>query len=62
MLPINEYAAKEFLKGQRWPSGMQQAALNSMQKMPIRYFIVDDSGSMASADGNRMFYNGDKAV
>jgi len=57
---INVKAAKEFLTKHNWPSGLQEALLRSCERMPIRFFITDDSGSMLTNDGHRIVGSGDK--
>lgn len=49
--PIDEPVIKDFLQKHNWTSGMQTAFLQSCKKIPIRFFIVDDSGSMVTTDG-----------
>jgi hypothetical protein len=51
--PVNEGAARDYLTGRSWPTGLQDALLVGLQKIPIRYFICDDSGSMTTMDGMR---------
>jgi len=60
--PINEFGAKEYLKANNWPPGLQETALKTMAKFPIRFMIIDDSGSMGASDGHKLIYSGDKAV
>ena len=43
---IQQDAVREFLKSYDWPIGLQDVCLQSMEDFPIRYFIIDDSGSM----------------
>lgn len=50
----NEKGISDFLNSQGYPPGLIQQCLNTMQKFPVRYFICDDSGSMMTADGNKM--------
>jgi hypothetical protein len=50
---VNEGAARDYLTGRSWPTGLQDALLAGLQKIPIRYFICDDSGSMTTMDGMR---------
>ena len=54
MLPINEEAARAYLKEHKWPSGIQNVCLSQLQKIPYRFMIVDDSGSMAANDGHKL--------
>ena len=58
MIAINEIGAKEYLTANHFPAGIQQTAIKNMEKFPIRFLIVDDSGSMAAADGHRMVKSG----
>jgi hypothetical protein len=51
---IDEGAAREFLNLKKWPLGLQNFLLKSITSMPYRFFICDDSGSMAENDGMRM--------
>ena len=50
----NEAATFEFLNNNNWPRGLQQYILKNANKMAYRYFILDDSGSMATNDGKRL--------
>lgn len=55
----NEEAARQFLTSRKWPAGFQTLLLNQLtEKVPIRFFICDDSGSMAENDGNTLVTNG----
>ena len=47
----NEVATREFLNAKKWPVGLQNFLLSNVIRMPRRYFICDDSGSMNSNDG-----------
>jgi hypothetical protein len=49
----SERKGKAFLNSEHWASGLQASVLQSVKKIPLRFFIVDDSGSMATVDGNR---------
>lgn len=53
-LPTQEAEATPFLKEHEWPVGLQKSLFNSCKKIPIRFFIVDDSGSMGTSDGKRV--------
>ena len=55
---ISEQAAREFLKVEGWPIGLQESFLISCRKSPLRFFIVDDSGSMNSNDGHKLLMVG----
>eukprot|EP01031_Cornospumella_fuschlensis_P043754 gene43754-53506_t len=50
----NEGGAKEFLFPQHWPNALQDNFIQNVAKTPLRFFIVDDSGSMQSSDGKRV--------
>jgi len=52
---------KNFLKMQSWPEGLQNLVLKSILVFPLRFFIVDDSGSMAANDGHRLITEGNKS-
>lgn len=58
VMSFNEGGAREFLSssdfGNNWPRGLQDTFIRSITKVPIRYFIVDDSGSMAASDGHKL--------
>ena len=47
-------ACRNFLQKYGWPEGLQEAMVKSCLKMPVRFFITDDSGSMLTNDGNRI--------
>ena len=51
---INEPATREYLTSHRWPPGLQQTFLNSLHRVPMRFFICDDSGSMSTDDGKKL--------
>ena len=52
----DEKKGKSFLLNEKnnWPLGLVNAVYSSCQKMPLRFVIVDDSGSMITCDGNRV--------
>lgn len=57
----NIEAGKSFLTKNGWPSGLQEAVIKSCRKIPVRFYIVDDSGSMISNDGRRVMTHGGKS-
>ena len=63
-MSVNRDAVKRYLSSHGWPNGMQETILKSFDNYPIRFFLVDDSGSMASNDGHRLLRteNGAKYV
>ena len=54
----NEPRAREFLSRFGWPYGLQSLLINTIRKIPIRFFICDNSGSMMSDDGHRLVGTG----
>ena len=42
------------LKELGWPDGLSHMVANSIPSMPLRFVIVDNSGSMQSMDGSRL--------
>lgn len=57
----NEGGAREFLEQHHWPVPLQDAFLQSVARVPMRFFICDDSGSMQASDGCRIVQIGDKS-
>lgn len=51
---LNDGGLHEYLSSLRWPQAIRDAFLQNLSKIPIRYFIGDDSGSMATGDGKRL--------
>lgn len=51
---FNEVGAREYLAGQKWPHGLQDTFCQNLRKIPLRFFICDDSGSMFANDGHRL--------
>lgn len=51
--PVNEPNARAFLREHSWPTGLQDAFVKGLKKIPIRFFICDDSGSMTTNDGRK---------
>jgi hypothetical protein len=49
---------REYLHPKGWPDGLISAVGKSTRDMPLRYFIVDDSGSMSTNDGHRLIGQG----
>ena len=37
-----------------YPIGLQNTFIASFAKFPMRYYIIDDSGSMESMDGKKI--------
>lgn len=57
----NEAGCREFLTRHLWPTGLKEAIIKSCRKLPLRFFIVDDSGSMILNDGRRLVSQGTTA-
>lgn len=57
-ITMNPDGARQFLKEYNWPNGLQQSMLNALSKLPIRFIILDDSGSMAVSDGAKLLGDG----
>ena len=49
---MDNSATLEFLANERWPLGLQDIFIRNLDKVPLRFFICDDSGSMKSNDGH----------
>lgn len=47
----NEGNLREFLTEKQWPENMQNTFIKNLDSVPLRFFICDDSGSMAAVDG-----------
>jgi len=54
----NEAGAREYLSSHRWPMGLQDAFIKNLARMPMRFFICDDSGSMGHSDGHKLMSSG----
>lgn len=50
----NEGGAREFLSEFHWPESLQETFLRDVARVPLRYFICDDSGSMQANDGKKV--------
>ena len=48
----DEIRAREFLNMHKWPGGLQDTFIRNLEKIPVRYIIADDSGSMVASDGH----------
>ena len=51
-LPANDTAVRTYLEKQGWPRGLIGALLKDVHRVPVRFFIIDDSGSMNARDGS----------
>ncbi len=57
----DEFKANQLLTQHRWPEGLKTTVFKSVKRLPLRFFIVDDSGSMITNDGRRMLAQGNNA-
>ena len=48
-----------YLFKNKWSHGMARKLCENVEKVIMRYFILDDSGSMAHDDGQKLFRFGD---
>lgn len=55
---VNEEGARTFLKKHNWSEGLVTAFIKSCYRIPIRFIICDDSGSMLTNDGHRLVGSG----
>ena len=55
---LDEPKGKAYFELNSWPQGLQAALIKTCKKIPIRFFIVDDSGSMTINDGRRVLKAG----
>eukprot|EP01041_Mallomonas_annulata_P002507 gene2507-4877_t len=55
---IDEVGLCEYLTKEGWPKGLQNSCAENLKKCPIRFMIVDDSGSMGTNDGHRIVVQG----
>lgn len=60
----NEESCRTFLSSHDWPTGLQEALIKNLLKVPIRFIICDDSGSMMRNDGKKVkkFGSGSSAL
>jgi hypothetical protein len=58
--PVLVEAVARYLDPLGWPKGMQTTLLRQCQLSPLRFFIIDDSGSMAMSDGHQVLGTGSK--
>jgi len=52
--PINTAGVKDYLHALHFPPGLIDQAIASIEKYPLRFFVLDDSGSMMTNDGNKI--------
>ena len=49
----NEEACRRFLLANGWTTGLSTSLLKTLAKVPVRFVVCDDSGSMLTSDGHR---------
>eukprot|EP01041_Mallomonas_annulata_P017715 gene17715-36299_t len=54
----NDAEARAFLVRNAWPPGLREQIINGLRTIPIRFVIVDNSGSMVTVDSSRVLSNG----
>lgn len=52
--------ADKYLEEHGWPEGLRKSLTNSLDSNIMRFFIIDNSGSMSTDDGNRLVSAGGK--
>ena len=55
---FNDAGAREYLTAHHWPTGLQETFVKNLKKIPMRFFICDDSGSMSTNDGHKLIQAG----
>lgn len=58
--PANIQAANAFLEQKQFPPGLRNLIVDNVSKMPYRFFIIDDSGSMGTSDGKKLQISGNR--
>lgn len=53
----NEELANKFFDKHKWPVGLRETVFKGVRKVAIRFYIVDDSGSMITNDGKKPVAN-----
>jgi hypothetical protein len=56
--PIEEANTRAYLTSKLWPVGLQTFLMKNLARLPYRFFICDDSGSMATNDGKLLIRSG----
>lgn len=55
---VNETLLRGYLNEMKYPAGLQEVVSKGIKSVPIRFFLIDDSGSMAESDGNVLVKSG----
>lgn len=53
-----ESEARAFFRRHHWPTGLQDTFFQNLRKVPLRFFICDDSSSMSTRDGHKLVESG----
>eukprot|EP00607_Mallomonas_marina_P008862 CAMPEP_0182424318 /NCGR_PEP_ID=MMETSP1167-20130531/10517_1 /TAXON_ID=2988 /ORGANISM="Mallomonas Sp, Strain CCMP3275" /LENGTH=333 /DNA_ID=CAMNT_0024604043 /DNA_START=145 /DNA_END=1142 /DNA_ORIENTATION=+ len=56
--PPDSSGAETYLSSHDWPQGLQTQLIRGIYQTPIRFIIVDNSGSMITSDGRQFLTNG----
>lgn len=59
---FNEEKCRLFLAEQQWPTGLVDEYVRGLSACPMRFFLIDDSGSMNASDATRLIRKGNTAV
>lgn len=51
---VKELDTRRFLTAHHWPQGLQDVVVRGLKRFPLRFVIVDDSGSMLEPDGSML--------
>jgi hypothetical protein len=49
-----EEELRDYLRNCRFPAGLQETFIRNLSKVPIRFFICDNSKTMSTPDGHRL--------
>lgn len=60
-VPVNEERCRKYLADRQFPPGISTAIIQNLEKVPFRFFICDDSGSMMMPDGKHVVNSRDVA-
>ena len=54
----SEQKARSYLQDLKCPLGLQDCFIDCLRDLPVRFFILDDSGSMCISDGHKVVSHG----
>lgn len=43
---VNELETRRFLSSNHWPQGLQDVVIRGLKRFPLRFYVVDDSGTI----------------